>query len=120
MRKGRSRQSRLRHPGRYDVAIWLDYDHDYDLDLLLLGETNILRNEGDLVTIPPTSLVRQTTAPLLRLVPDTKVTDWPSLESGRDARDKLAGKWAADLSALQRRDINRRARRRNSGTVDLL
>ncbi len=34
--------------GRYAKAIWLDYDHDYDLDLMLLGERPVLmRNNGD-------------------------------------------------------------------------
>ena len=33
--------------GRFEKAVWLDYDHDYDLDLLLLGEHSILlRNQG--------------------------------------------------------------------------
>src|SRR3954447_25510088 len=34
--------------GAYEKAIWLDYDHDYDLDLMLLGEHSVLmRNNGD-------------------------------------------------------------------------
>ena len=33
--------------GRFEKAVWLDYDHDYDLDLLLLGEKSVLlRNQG--------------------------------------------------------------------------
>jgi len=33
--------------GRFSRAIWLDYDHDYDLDLILLGERSALfRNNG--------------------------------------------------------------------------
>jgi FG-GAP-like repeat/Tetratricopeptide repeat len=33
--------------GRFEKAVWLDYDHDYDLDLLLLGEKSLLlRNQG--------------------------------------------------------------------------
>jgi len=33
--------------GRYRAALWVDYDHDYDLDLLLLGEdSRLLRNNG--------------------------------------------------------------------------
>ena len=36
------------HPGAFRQALWVDYDHDYDLDLLLLGATQILlRNNGD-------------------------------------------------------------------------
>ncbi len=34
--------------GIYRKAIWLDYDHDYDLDLMLLGDKPVLmRNNGD-------------------------------------------------------------------------
>jgi tetratricopeptide (TPR) repeat protein len=34
--------------GEYQKAIWIDYDHDYDLDLILLGEKPVLmRNQGD-------------------------------------------------------------------------
>jgi tetratricopeptide (TPR) repeat protein len=34
-------------PGRFRRAVWLDYDHDYDLDLVLLGDTAALvRNDG--------------------------------------------------------------------------
>ncbi|MGI8743008.1 MAG: tetratricopeptide repeat protein [Bryobacteraceae bacterium] len=32
---------------RFEKAVWLDYDHDYDLDLFLLGEKPVLlRNQG--------------------------------------------------------------------------
>src|SRR6185436_426014 len=31
----------------FDRAVWVDYDHDYDLDLMLLGsEPALLRNQG--------------------------------------------------------------------------
>jgi tetratricopeptide (TPR) repeat protein len=34
--------------GKYSRAVWMDYDHDYDLDLILLGEKSALfRNNGD-------------------------------------------------------------------------
>lgn len=34
--------------GKYRKAIWIDFDHDYDLDLMLLGEHSVLmRNNGD-------------------------------------------------------------------------
>src|SRR5215468_7527804 len=33
--------------GSYRKAVWLDFDHDYDLDLFLLGKTSVLvRNNG--------------------------------------------------------------------------
>ncbi|HEX4231913.1 MAG TPA: tetratricopeptide repeat protein [Bryobacteraceae bacterium] len=34
--------------GVYTAALWVDYDHDYDLDLMLLGKKSVLmRNQGD-------------------------------------------------------------------------
>jgi len=33
--------------GAFESGVWIDYDHDYDLDLVLLGEkSRLLRNEG--------------------------------------------------------------------------
>jgi tetratricopeptide (TPR) repeat protein len=45
---GRFAESPARLPaGRFRRAVWLDYDHDYDLDLVLLGDTAALvRNDG--------------------------------------------------------------------------
>ena len=35
-------------PATYTKAVWIDYDHDYDLDLMLLGEKPaLMRNNGD-------------------------------------------------------------------------
>src|SRR3954451_1445159 len=32
---------------RFEAAVWIDYDHDYDLDLVLLGDASALvRNQG--------------------------------------------------------------------------
>jgi tetratricopeptide (TPR) repeat protein len=34
--------------GHYNKAVWVDYDHDYDLDLILLGQKPVLlRNNGE-------------------------------------------------------------------------
>ena len=45
---GRFEASRIALPSaRFDAAIWIDYDHDYDMDLLLLGAaSSLLRNNG--------------------------------------------------------------------------
>jgi tetratricopeptide (TPR) repeat protein len=35
-------------PGEYNSAVWIDFDHDYDLDLILLGKKSVLaRNQGE-------------------------------------------------------------------------
>lgn len=46
--KGRFEKVDVKLPsGRFEKAVWLDYDHDYDLDLFLLGEKAVLlRNQG--------------------------------------------------------------------------
>lgn len=45
---GRFEKAAVQLPrGNFRKAVWLDFDHDYDLDLLLLGDTAaLLRNEG--------------------------------------------------------------------------
>ena len=47
-RKGRFERVPANLPSeRFEKAVWIDYDHDYDLDLVLLGATSRLyRNEG--------------------------------------------------------------------------
>ncbi|HEU0123896.1 MAG TPA: tetratricopeptide repeat protein [Bryobacteraceae bacterium] len=65
--------------GRYTAALWIDYDHDYDQDLLLLGETcRLLRNEGDNGFQPrpfPFAPGQANRAYLLRVEPDSKALD---------------------------------------------
>ncbi len=42
--------------GKFRKAIWIDYDHDYDLDLILLGDDNkLLRNQGPAGWVDKTS-----------------------------------------------------------------
>lgn len=31
--------------GRYELAVWMDYDRDYDLDLLLGESSALMRNQ---------------------------------------------------------------------------
>ena len=47
--KGRFEPSKIALPaGRFEKAVWIDYDHDYDLDLMLLGATaKLMRNDGE-------------------------------------------------------------------------
>ena len=50
-RKGNGKYTKLPatfSPATYTKAVWIDYDHDYDLDLMLFGEKPaLLRNNGD-------------------------------------------------------------------------
>jgi hypothetical protein len=47
--KGKFEKSPLKLPaGHFAKAVWIDFDHDYDLDLILLGENAALaRNNGE-------------------------------------------------------------------------
>jgi tetratricopeptide (TPR) repeat protein len=92
-------------PGKYAKAVWLDYDHDYDLDLFLLGEKSVLmRNNG-------TSGFSNETASfpfVAGKVLDAVVTDLDAYGNGMDLvvsytdhgaviyRDKLEGKYEAE------------------------
>ena len=117
-------------PGRYDVAVWLDYDHDYDPDLLLLGETNVLlRNEGASFSDRPADFPfvkgQATGAVAFRLVPDSKAFDLVVSYRDRSAvlyRDKLAGKFEArDLAAIPKgATVTAALDADNSGSIDLL
>ncbi len=47
-RNGKLEQAPLPVTGPFARALWLDYDHDYDLDLFLLGARSVLlRNQGE-------------------------------------------------------------------------
>jgi tetratricopeptide (TPR) repeat protein len=65
--------------GVYTAALWLDYDHDYDQDLLLLGDApQLLRNEGDKGFQPqpyPFGAGKAVRAYALRVEPDSKALD---------------------------------------------
>ena len=66
---------------RFERAIWIDYDHDYDLDLLLLGDQPaLMRNQGksgfeDRTGDFPFIAAHPIEAYKLRAVPDSKSFD---------------------------------------------
>ena len=114
--------------GRYRKALWLDFDHDYDLDLILLGaKSAAVRNEGAGGFRPvefPFVSGEALEAAALRLVADGKGFDF--VVSYRDRpgvlyRDLLGGKYEAvplaglppGASMLQVADLD------NDGWLDL-
>jgi len=89
---------------RYELAVWTDYDHDYDLDLLLLGESStLMRNQGaagfsDRTADFPFVSGRPTSAYRLRVTPDSKAFDLAVFYRDRSPvlyRDQLGGHYAA-------------------------
>ncbi|BDC50175.1 hypothetical protein F183_A24910 [Bryobacterales bacterium F-183] len=88
--------------GDFSAALWLDYDHDYDLDLLLFGaEPKLLRNQGTAGFVDRTADFpfvggHVQSVFLVRMQPDSKAYDVvASYEDGPAIlyQDKLAGKY---------------------------
>ncbi|MBI5281083.1 MAG: VCBS repeat-containing protein [Candidatus Solibacter usitatus] len=109
--------------GRYETAVWLDYDHDYDLDLLLLAaKPTLLRNQlpqgfTERNTDIPFVTGKPTSATVTRVVPDTKSHDLIITYADRPAvlyKDRLSGKYEpialpavpAGATAVTSADIN--------------
>jgi tetratricopeptide (TPR) repeat protein len=96
--------------GAYNKAIWIDYDHDYDLDLLLLGDKSaLLRNNGaagfsNVSNNFPFVAGRAVDGALFDLTPDTDGMDLVVVYSDRPAvlyADKLGGRYEAqDLNVI--------------------
>ena len=89
---------------RFERAVWIDYDHDYDLDLVLLGDSSTLvRNEGmagfaERRSDFPFAVGHPTGALKLRAIPDSKAFDLAVFYSDRPAvlyRDQLGGHYLA-------------------------
>ncbi|MDX2178919.1 MAG: hypothetical protein SFV18_04940 [Bryobacteraceae bacterium] len=91
-------------PGAYRAAVWLDYDHDYDLDLFLLGrESKLFRNQGkggfvDRTSDFPFERGEAMEARVHRTVPDTRGLDLYARYTDRIVlyRDLLGGKYRAE------------------------
>jgi hypothetical protein len=90
---------------RFDRAVWMDYDHDYDLDLLLLGEQPaLLRNQGaagfaDRTADFPFVSGRVEDAAKLRVDPDSKAFDLAVWYQGRAPvlyRDRMGGHYTVE------------------------
>lgn len=103
--KGRFQPAAARLPARrFQTAVWIDYDHDYDLDLVLLGDAPaLLRNQGTAGFVErtadfPFAAGHPLRAAKLRVVPDTKAFDLLVTYSDRAPvmyRDQLGGRYTA-------------------------
>jgi tetratricopeptide (TPR) repeat protein len=90
--------------GSYRKAVWLDFDHDYDLDLFLLGKASALfRNNGpagftDLTSAFPFVPEPATDGVRIDVIADTQGMDLAVAYADRPGvlyRDRLAGKYEA-------------------------
>ena len=91
-------------PGQYSKAVWMDYDHDGDLDLFLLGDRSaLMRNDGqagfsDQTATFPFVKGNALDGTAFRLVADSKTNDLVVVYKDRTGvlyRDDLAGKYEA-------------------------
>jgi tetratricopeptide (TPR) repeat protein len=90
---------------RFEKAVWLDYDHDYDLDLVLLGaQPALMRSQGtagwtDRTGDFPFVKGAVANAQKLRVDPDSKAFDLAVLYRDRAPvlyRDLLGGRYAVE------------------------
>jgi tetratricopeptide (TPR) repeat protein len=90
---------------RFERAVWIDYDHDYDLDLILLGDAPaLMRNDGaagfeDRTQDFPFIQGSPIAARKLRVDPDSKAFDLAVFYRGHDPvlyRDHLGGHYSVE------------------------
>ncbi len=90
---------------RFDAAVWMDVDHDYDLDLILLGpEPALMRNQGaagwaDRTEDFPFVKGEVTSAEKTRVMPDSKAFDLAAFYRDRAPvlyRDQLGGRYTVE------------------------
>src|ERR1017187_924042 len=109
--KGKFEKSALKLPaGHFSKAVWIDFDHDYDLDLILLGENAALaRNNGEAGFSDDTAAFpfvkgNAIDAAAIDLIADTNGVDLAVSyrdHAGVLYRDRLLGKYeAVPLDAL--------------------
>ncbi len=102
---GAAKSQKALAAGKWNKAVWLDYDHDYDLDLLLLGgESKLYRNQGQAGFVDRTAdfpFVKGEAvgAVVYRVVPDTRGMDLTVSYKDRGSvlyRDMLSGVYKAE------------------------
>lgn len=105
--------------GAYEDCAWIDFDHDYDLDLMLFGDKQVvLRNQGPAGFQPvefPFEAGHALSAAVFRVLPDTKGFDVVVTYANGNAvlyRDLLQGSYKAEKLALP-------AQSRNIAAADL-
>ena len=123
--------------GHFREAVWIDYDHDYDLDLILLGDpSKLLRNNGSAGFGDETARFPFVDAPGISatrfdLEPDTPGFDLVASYRNRPGvlyRDKLGGNYAAqdipqlpaNASGLGAGDFNHDSRTDISAQPDIV
>ncbi len=94
--------------GNFRAAVWLDFDHDYDLDLFLFGDQQVLlRNEGTAGFAPhafPFEPDAVRSAEFVRLRPDSRAFDLLTVNTTGETivyEDQLAGVY----KAVRRKDV---------------
>ena len=114
--------------GPFNAAVWIDYDHDYDVDLLLVGASSaLLRNGGqagftDQTTAFPFVDGTATGAVVFDQIPDTIGRDVLVTYANRAPvvyKDVLGGKFEARPVEAEGIDANGRAGRRRRRNYDV-